>query len=40
MQQMAEQLHTAGRIRDVINIRDFIELPGKEVEDSAEDLIK
>ena len=37
---MAEQLHTAGRIRDVTNIRDFIKLPGEEVEDSAEDLIK
>ena len=35
---MAERLHTAGRIRDVTNIRDFIELPGEEVEDSAEDL--
>jgi len=40
MQQMAEQLHTAGRIRDVINIWDFIKLPGEEVEDSAEDLIE
>ena len=37
---MAEQLHTVGRIRDVTNIRDFIELLGKEVEDSAEDLIE
>jgi hypothetical protein len=33
-------LHTAGRIRDVINIWDFIKLLGKEVEDLAEDLIK
>ena len=40
MQQMAERLHTAGRIRDVTNIRDFIELPGEEVEDSAKDLIE
>ena len=37
---MAEQLHTAGRVRDVINIHNFIELPGEEVEDSTEDLIK
>jgi len=40
MQQMAEQLLAAGRIRAVINIRNFIELPGEEVEDSLEDLIK
>jgi hypothetical protein len=33
-------LHTAGRIRNVTNIRDFIKLLGGEVEDSAEDLIK
>jgi hypothetical protein len=39
MQQMVERLHTAGKIRDVTNIRDFIELPDEEVEDSAEDLI-
>jgi len=37
---MAEQLHTAGRIRNVTNIWDFIKLPGEEVEDSAKDLIK
>ena len=30
----------AGRIRAVTNIQDFIELPGEEVEDSPEDLIK
>ena len=30
----------AGRIRNVTNIWDFIELPGKEVEDSAKNLIK
>ena len=30
----------AGRIRNVINIRDFIKLLGEEVEDSAEDFIK
>ena len=40
IQQLAEQLYTAGRIRAVINIQDFIELPGKEVEDSLEDLIE
>jgi hypothetical protein len=37
---MVEQLYTAGRFHDVTNIRNFIELPGEEVEDSAEDLIK
>ena len=37
---MAEQLHTAGRICAVINIRNFIKLPGEEVEDSVEDLIE
>ena len=33
-------MHTVGRIRDVINIWDFIKLLGKEVEDLAKDLIK
>ena len=37
---MAEQLHTVGRVRNVINIRNFIKLPGEEVEDSTKDLIK
>ena len=37
---MAEQLLAAGRIRAVINIQNFIELPGEEVEDSSEDLIE
>ena len=37
---MAEQLRTAGRVHDVTNICNFIKLPGEEVEDSAEDLIK
>jgi hypothetical protein len=37
---MAEQLHTVGRFHDVTNIRNFIKLPGEEVEDSAEDLIE
>ena len=40
VQQLAEQLHMAGRIRAVTNIQDFIELPGEEVEDSPEDLIE
>ena len=33
-------MRTAGRIRNVINIRNFIRLPGEEVEDSTKDLIK
>jgi len=37
---MVEQLLTAGRIYTVVNIRDFIELLGEEVEDSLEDLIE
>ena len=37
---MAEQLHTAGRVHNVVNIRNFIELLGEEVEDSTEDLIE
>ena len=37
---MAEQLLAAGRIHAVINIWEFIELPGEEVEDSSEDLIE
>ena len=40
IQQLVEQLHTAGRICAVVDIRNFIKLPGKEVEDSPEDLIK
>ena len=40
MQQMAEQLLAAGRIHAVINIWEFIELPGKEVEDSSKNLIE
>jgi hypothetical protein len=35
-----EQLLVVGRIYAVINIREFIKLPGEEVEDSLEDLIK
>ena len=37
---MAEQLLAAGRIHAVINIWEFIKLPGKEVKNSLEDLIK
>ena len=37
---MAEELQAAGRICAVANIQDFIELPGEEVKDSIEDLIK
>ena len=40
LEQITEQLHTAGRVRNVTNIHNFIELPGKEVKDSTEDLIK
>ena len=40
MQQLAEQLYTAGRIHTIINIQDFIKLPDEEVKDSLEDLIK
>jgi len=40
MQQMAEQLLTAGKIYAVINIREFVKLLGEEVEDLLEDLIK
>ena len=37
---MAGQLKATGRIHNIINIQDFIKLPGKEVEDSSEDLIE
>ena len=40
LQEIAEELQAVGRIRAVINIQDFIELLGKEVEDLTEDLIK
>ena len=40
IRQLVEQLHIAGRIRAVIDIWNFIELPGEEVEDSPEDLIE
>ena len=40
MQQIVEQLYIAGRIRAVMNIWNFIKLPGEEVEDLVEDLIK
>ena len=37
---MVEQLLIVGRIYAVINIQKFIKLPGEEVEDFLEDLIK
>ena len=37
---MVEQLQTVGRVRNVINIRNFIELLGEEVEDLTKDLIE
>ena len=40
IEQLVEQLHTAGRIRAVTNIQDFVELLGEEVEDLLEDLIE
>ena len=40
LEKIVEQLYTAGRVHDIINIRNFIELPGEEVEDLTEDLIK
>jgi hypothetical protein len=40
MQQMAEQLFAAGRIHAIMNIQNFIELPGEEVEDLSGDLIE
>ena len=40
IQQIVEQLYIAGRFYNVINIRNFIKLLGKEVEDLAKDLIK
>jgi len=40
LEQIVGQLYTAGRVCNVINIRNFIELPGKEVEDLIKDLIK
>ena len=40
VQEMAEQLRAAGRICELINIQDFIHLPGEDVVDSTEDLIE
>ena len=40
VEEMAKQLQAAGRIREVINIQNFINLPGEEVKDSTEDLIE
>jgi len=40
LEQMAEQLYMAGRVCNIINVCNFIELLGEEVEDSTEDLIE
>ena len=40
IQSLAEQPYIAGRIHAVTDVWNFIELPGEEVEDSPEDLIK
>ena len=40
VQEMAKQLRAAGRIRELINIQNFIHLPGEDVVDSTEDLIE
>ena len=40
VEEIAKQLQAAGRIRKVINIQNFINLLGKEVEDLTKDLIK
>ena len=37
---MAKQLYRAGRVRNIINICNFIKLPGEEVEDLTEDFIE
>ena len=37
---MAKQLQAAGRICKVMDIQNFINLPGEEVEDLTEDLIE
>jgi len=37
---MSEQLRMVGRIRSVINIRNFIKLLGEEAENLTKDLIK
>ena len=37
---MAEQLYAAGRIYKLINIQNFIHLPGEDIVDFTEDLIK
>ena len=40
LERMTKQFRTAGRIRDAINIRNFIKPPGNEVEDSTMDFIE
>jgi len=37
---MVEQLHIVGRVCNIINVCNFIELLGEEVEDLTKDLIK
>ena len=40
IEQMVEQLKAVGKIRDIINIRNFIKLPGEKVKDLSGNLIK
>ena len=40
LEQITKQLYTAGRVRNIINICNFIELLGEEVEDLTKDLTK
>jgi len=40
LEQIVEQLYTVGRVRNIINIHNFIKLLGKEVKDLTKDLIK
>ena len=40
VQEIAKQLRAAGRIHEPINIQNFIYLPGEDIVDSTEDLIK
>jgi len=37
---MVKQLHTVGKVRNVINIRNFIKLLSEEVENLTKDLIE
>ena len=40
LEQIAEQLYTVGKVYNVINIRSFIKLLSKGVEDLTKDLIE